>query len=200
MDESDRVRVVTGYPWRRGAGLVLLMVLLAAAASPARAAPAFAITHIATRLDHGVYYVKADMSLRLNNRAREALDNGVALTFVISIHIFHRRLWLWNAVIAHLTERYRLSYSPLTERYRIENLNSGAKHGYDTLAQALAAISHISDLPVIDADLLAKGTRYYVAMRIVLDTKQLPGPLKAIATIVPGWQLASQWREQRLTP
>lgn len=191
---------MTRRAWRQGAGLLVLLAFFAVAAPQARAASNFTITHIATHLDHGVYYLEADMSLGLNERARQALDNGVALTFVISIHILHRRLWLWNAVVAHLTERYRLSYLPLTERYRIENLNSGARQGYDTLALALAAISHIRNLPVIDADLLDKGTRYYVAMRIVLDTKQLPGPLKAIAAIVPGWRLASKWQEQELTP
>ncbi len=185
---------------KQGVCLLVLLGLFVVGTSQARAAPGFAITHIATQLDHGVYYVQADMNLGLNARARQTLDYGVALTFVISIHILHRRLWLWNAVVANLTERYRLSYLPLTERYQIENLNSGARMSYDTLVNALSAISHIRALPVIDADLLDRDTRYYVAMRIVLDTKQLPGPLKAIAAIVPGWQLASEWREQRLTP
>ncbi|MGH8225700.1 MAG: DUF4390 domain-containing protein, partial [Gammaproteobacteria bacterium] len=169
MREADWNRGVSRRAWRRGACLFVLLGLFAVAAPRARAAPDFAITHIATHLDHGVYYLQADMNLGLNARAHQALDNGVALTFVISVHILHRRLWLWNAVVADLTERYRLSYLPLTERFRIENLNSGARLGYDTLAEALAAISHIHALPVIDVDLLDKDTRYYVAMRIVLD-------------------------------
>lgn len=186
-----------------GGCVVCALLLLGVAVTDAPAAqakPAFAVLHIATRLDQGVYYLDADMRLDLNAHARQALANGVALTFVVPVHIQHRRLWFWNAVVAHLTERYRLRYFPLTERYQVVNLNGGARESYATLVGALAAIGHIHHLPIIDANLLDHGTRYFVAMRVVLDTKQLPGPLKVAASVVPGWQLASKWREERLTP
>ncbi len=179
----------------------LLAFGLAAVLVPrAQAKPAFAVTKLATQLDKGVYYLNADIRLDLNRRAHQALANGVALTFVIPIHIQHPRLWLWKVVVAHLTERFRLRYFPLTERYRVENLNGGARNSYATLDKALFAIGHIRHLPIIDASLLDKGTKYFVAMRIVLDTKQLPGPLKVAAEVVPGWQQSSRWRVERLTP
>ncbi|MGH8272763.1 MAG: DUF4390 domain-containing protein [Gammaproteobacteria bacterium] len=192
-----------GRGWQASRHIACALLLLSAslvAASPARAEPPFAVLKISTRLDGGVYYLDASMRLELNQRAHNALENGVALTFVVPIHILHRRLWLWNVVAAHLEERYRLRYFPLTERYQVANLNAGARESYATLAEALAAIGHIHHLPIIDANLLDKKTHYYVAMRVVLDTKQLPGPLKVAASIVPGWQLASKWHEERLQP
>lgn len=179
---------------------VLVAAVLALAAPAASARPAFRVDSFATHLKRGVYYLDANLSLRLNRRAHDALSNGVALTFVVTIRIVHRRRFLWNAVVAHLTQRYRLRYHPLTERYRVENLNSGAAQGYDSLAQALAAVSTIHELPLVDASLLDARTRYFVAMRVVLDTKDLPGPLKLIAAVVPGWQLSSAWRDQALAP
>lgn len=174
-----------------------ILVLVSPAAS---AAPAFSVNSLATHFKRGVYYLDADLSLRLNQRARNALSNGVSLTFVVNIRIVHRRRFWWNAVAAKLTERYRLSYHPLTERYRVNNLNSGAAEGYDSLAQALSAISRIRELPLVDASLLAPRTRYIVALRVVLSTKTLPGPLKLIAAVVPGWRLASSWRNGVLAP
>lgn len=197
------VRTVRRAGTGGGAARVLAPTLAAFAltfAAAASAAPVFRVNSLVTHLRHGVYYLDADLSLRLNQRARDALSNGVALTFVINIHIVHRRRFLWNAVVARLTQRYRLSYHPLTERFRVKNLNSGAVEGYDDLARALAALSRIRDLPLVDASLLASRTRYFVAMRIVLDTKELPGPLKLIAAVVPGWQLASPWRDRVLAP
>jgi hypothetical protein len=199
----NRAACLCDLSWRPGRRVVcaLLLAGFVFAASPeASARPAFAILSIATHLEQGVYYLDTHMRLDLNQRARKALDNGVALDFRIPIHITHRRLWLWNVVVAHLTERYRLRYFPLTDNYRIANLNSGAHHGFDTLAAALAAIGDIRHLPLIDASLLDPHTRYYIAVRVVLDTKKLPGPLKVAAEVVPGWQLASQWRAQRLKP
>src|SRR5690625_1167360 len=115
---------------RRCAALALLCAMALAATPAVHAEPAFAIKHISTRLENGVYYLNADMHLKLNQRARHALNNGVALTFVIDIHVLHRRLWLWNSVDANLTERFKLRYFPLTEHYRIANLNSGARESY----------------------------------------------------------------------
>lgn len=176
------------------------VVVFTLASPAASAAPAFRVSGLSTHLERGVYYLDANLSLQLNQRARDALANGVALTFVVNIHIVHRRKLLWNSVVAQLRQRYRLSYRPLTERYRVKNLNSGAAEGYDSLAQALAAVSRIHDLPLVDASLLDPHTRYFVALRVLLDTKDLPGPLKLIAAIVPGWQLSSPWRDRVLTP
>lgn len=184
----------------RSLRVLALACLLAFALAPiaAYAAPAFKVDRISTQLRRGVYYLDAGLHLALNKRARDALSNGVALTFVVDIHIVHRRTFLWNAVIARLTERYRLRYRPLTERYRVKNLNSGAAAEYASLNNAMAALSRIHDLPLVDASLLEPGTRYVVAMRVVLDTKDLPGPLKLIAAVVPGWRLTSAWRNQVL--
>ncbi len=177
----------------------LLAAALAVVPLTAAAAPAFRVDTMSTHLKRGVYYLNADLGLHLNKRARDALTNGVALTFVVSIHIVHRRRWLWNSVVAKLVQRYRLRYRPLTERYRVTNLNSGAGEGHDSLAAALAAVSTIRELPLVDASLLNPRTRYMVALRVVLDTSDLPGPLKLIAAVVPGWQLASDWHDQVLT-
>jgi len=177
---------------------VLLAVAALASAAPAAAPPAFRVEHLSTHRRQGVYYLNADFSLKLNGRAHEALSNGVALTFVLDVHIVRRRRLIWNAVVARLRERYRLSYRPLTEDYRVRNLNSGAQDSYDSLTAALAAVSRVRDLPLVDTSLLAAQTRYFVAVRIVLDTKDLPGPLKLIAAVVPGWQLASGWRQEAL--
>ena len=181
---------------RRGAALLAAAAL--AWAVPAAASPAFHVDHLSTYLRQGVYYMDADFSLPLNERAHDALSNGVALTFVLDIHIVRRRRLLWNVVVARLRERYRLSYRPLTENYRVRNLNSGAEESYGSLPAALAAVSHVRDLPLVDTSVLAPKTRYFVAVRIVLDTKDLPGPLKLIAAVVPGWQLASDWRREAL--
>lgn len=200
MNGAGENRDVLKRVGRGGAWALILLTISFVLIPIAHAEPGFTIENISTQLEDGVYYVDADFRLELNQHAHEALDSGVALTFVINIHIQHHRLWLWNGVDADLTERYRLRYFPLTERYRVSNLNSGARHSYTTLTAALLAISRIRHLPVIDATLLESDTDYYVAMHIVLDTKQLPGPLKVMASIVPGWQMASDWREVPLKP
>ncbi|MGH8427191.1 MAG: DUF4390 domain-containing protein [Gammaproteobacteria bacterium] len=177
-----------------------LLAAFAVGAPPALATPAFTVEDTAGTLHHGVYYLDADLALNLNRQARDALANGVALTFLMQIHVIRTRVLLWNQDVAELTQRYRLSYLPLSNRYRVENLNSGAIADYGSLAAALAPIEHIRDLPLIDADLLARGVRYLAALRVVLDTRDLPGPLQLMTMFVPGWRLESEWHQWVLVP
>ena len=176
--------------------LVLVFGLVTAAY-----AAGFHVINLSTHRAQGVYYLNADLALKLNREARTALAHGVALTFVVNIEIKRRRgWWIWNKTVAKLAERYRLSYRPLAERYRLDNLNSGWSGGYATRAEALHAIGHLRKLPLIDASLLNPRAHYYLLLRVVLDTHQLPGPLKLLAAIMPGWGLASGWRQVRVMP
>lgn len=178
-----------------------LVLALSAGLAPAALADSFSVRGMSTQRTQGVYYLNADLGLRLNQQAQEALSHGVALTFVVVIKVERKRSWwIWDKTVAALTERYRLSYRPLAERYRLDNLNSGANDEYATREAALSAISHIRKLPVIDATLLNDRAHYYVLLRVVLDTHDLPGPLKLLAAILPGWRQASDWRRTRLTP
>ena len=185
----------------RQASKLTLVLALCAALAPAALADSFRVQGMTTQRTQGVYYLNADLGLKLNRQAREALSHGVALTFVVNIKVERKRgWWIWDKTVAALTERYRLSYRPLAERYRLDNLNSGANEEYPTRQAALSAISHIRKLPVIDATLLDAHARYYVLLRVVLDTHDLPGPLKLLAAILPGWRQASGWRRTRLMP
>ncbi|MGH8126995.1 MAG: DUF4390 domain-containing protein [Gammaproteobacteria bacterium] len=164
-------------------------------------AAGFSVSSLSTQRVQGVYYVNADLALRLNQHARDALAHGVGLTFVVDVKVKRRRAWwIWNKTVAELAERYRLSYRPLAERYRLDNLNSGLNEEYATQDAALASICHIRKLPLIDASLIDPHAHYYLLLRVVLDTNQLPGPLKLLAVILPGWGQASGWRQASLAP
>lgn len=174
--------------------LLLLAVMFPLVAAHARSGR-FRILEANTTLIRGVYYLDADLSLQLNHQAEEALHNGVPLTFLLQVHIQHRQWLFWNHRIASLTQRYRLTYKPLTQRYRLSDLSVGVSNTFETEGGALAALSQVYHLPLIDADLLSPHTRYEVAMRVVLDTNELPGPLRFFAFILPDWRLASPWKQ-----
>lgn len=186
--------------YRMAAKWTLVLVFGAGLLPSCAMAKSFNVESMATQRLQGVYYLSADLGLQLNQEALDALKHGVALTFVVDIKVERKRSWwIWDKTVAALTERYRLSYRPLAERYRLDNLNSGANEEYATRDAALNAISHIRKLPVIDATLLNTHAHYYVLVRVVLDTHDLPGPLKLLAAILPGWRQASDWRRVRLT-
>lgn len=173
-----------------GAGLVLASIAVPAWADEPGG---FIIRTAYTELTGGVYYLNADVDLNLSDDAVNALENGLPLTVELQIEIIKHRSLLWNTRIAALTERYQISFHALTRRFIITNLNSGDQQSFASYREAVTSLGQVSDLPVIDADLLQPDTRYNIRMRAVLDIKSFPGPLQLIASLFKGWDLTSDW-------
>ncbi len=93
-----------------------------------------------------------------------------------------------------------LLYHALTEKYVLNNLNSGNQNNYTTLSSALDALGDVKNLPLLDLKLLAKGSTHLVKLRTYLDLDSLPGPIRPLAYLSPEWRLESDWYVWSLTP
>ena len=187
---------------RRAAGLLLGLLFACAplAATAADSEPAgFVIRTAYTELLNGVYFLNADVDLSLSDDAVNALENGLPLTVVLQIEIIKHHTWWWDKKVATLEQRYQISFHALTRRFIITNLNSGDQQSYASYRDAITSLGQVSDLPVIDANLLQPDTRYDIRMRAALDIKDFPGPLQLIASLFKGWDLTSDWYEWVLT-
>lgn len=165
-------------------------------AAPARAdndAGGFVIRTAYTELLNGVYNLSADVDLSMSEDALNALENGVPLTVEWQIEVIKYRRFVWNKTVATLTERFQISYHPLTRRFIIKNLNSGEQQNFASYRDAITELGQVNDLPVIDVSLLEPHTKYMIRMRAVLDITDFPGPLRLIASLFKGWDLSSDW-------
>ena len=195
----------TGAVTSRGAlaGLVLaLAVLLLPAASQAQdeRKGRIEVRSAYTVREANVYFLVARIDYRLSREAQEALANGVALNIELQINLSRTRRLMWDAGVASLRQRYQLSFHALTERYVVLNLNSGESASYQELATALAALGAVDRLPLIDAALLDEDDRYEIAMRSVLDIKELPASVRLLSLVWGNWRMASEWYTWRLRP
>ncbi len=182
---------------RRLTAVIVCCFVILYAASPSALADnpqgGFVIRTAYTELLNGVYYLNADVDLGMSQEALNALVNGVPLTVEWQIEVIKHRSFIWNKTIATLTERFQISYHPLTRRFIIKNLNSGEQQNFASYRDAITTLGQVNDLPVIDASLLEPDTRYTIRMRAVLDITDFPGPLKLIASWFKGWDLSSDW-------
>jgi hypothetical protein len=203
--------------WRRfacAAALLLLSLPLAGlraqefAAPRASSPPApikgeedpgyFEVREAKTELKAGVYFLDALIEYRLSSEARRALQSGLPLTIRVEVELLNnRRFWFDNEEAA-LQQRYQLEYHALSERFTVQNLNSGNQTSFSTLNAALDWLGHVNHLPLIDAALIEPGHDYYLRMRAVLDAEKLPGPLRLIAFWRRDWSLGSDWYRWQL--
>lgn len=142
----------------------------------------------------GRYYLDANFEVGLTPTLEDALNKGLPLHFVVEFELIYPRwytAYLWNKSVAELEQQARLSYNALTRQYR---LSFGALHqNFDALNDALALLGRMRPRVVVEADALDEGKVYEAAIRMRLDTSQLPKPFQINALASRDWNLSSEW-------
>jgi hypothetical protein len=178
---------------------VLTIAFFVASATSANA-DGFVINHAELVLSDKVYQLNATLEFDFSNDVLDAINNGVPLILELIIEILEPRRYWWDDEVATLAQRYQLQYHALSEQYLVRNLNSGAQYTYFSLSAALQRIGSVSNLPVIDEQLLAdkETENYYARIRANLSFENLPLPLKIDAWTSRSWWLDSEWIELNL--
>jgi hypothetical protein len=183
--------------WARRSWLCALAALALAAATPA-AGSGIEVKKAALVASGEGYFLEAEFEIVLTHALEEALNKGVPLYFVLEFEL-QRPRWLWfNEKIANHQQSYRLSYNALTRQYRVA---VGALYrNFATLAEALGFMSRVRVHEVADPAAVKKDETYTAAVRMRLDTSQLPRPFQISALGSREWSLGSDWYRWSVSP
>ena len=189
-------RALFGPLWLAGRLLFCATVL----AEP----PAAEITQLRVeRADEGVL-LSANVKFELPGVIDDALAKGIPMFFVAEAVLFRDRWYWYDKQVAAAARHMRLSYQPLTRRWRLVVSpapigNSGLALGqtFDTREEALAAVQRISHWKIADAADIDRDERYNVDFRFRLDVSQLPRPFQIGAVGQADWNI-SVMRNQRV--
>jgi hypothetical protein len=158
----------------------------------------------AERGDEGVL-LSANIKFDLPGVIDDALAKGIPMFFVAEAVLFRDRWYWYDKQMAAAERHMRLSYQPLTRRWRLVVSptpigNSGLALGqtFDTREEALAAVQRISHWKIADAADIDRDERYNVDFRFRLDVSQLPRPFQIGAVGHADWNIAAM-RNQRLS-
>lgn len=160
----------------------------------------FEVRSVYTEFRDGVYYLNGRINYQLSDAAREALHSGVPLNFRLEMRLSKKRRWWLDSEQASLRQLTRLQFNALTQRYLVHNTNSGEQSSFFTLADALDEIGHVNQLPLIDESLLESDQPYEVALRSVLELRELPGAIRWIAFWWGDLRTESEWYQWPLKP
>ncbi|WP_235965225.1 DUF4390 domain-containing protein [Caenimonas soli] len=155
------------------------------------------------RSDEGVL-LSATVKFDLPGVIDDALAKGIPMFFVAEAVLFRDRWYWYDRQVAAAARHMRLSYQPLTRRWRLVVSptpigNSGLALGqtFDTREEALAAVQRTSHWKIADAADVDPDGRYNVDFRFRLDVSQLPRPFQIGAVGHADWNI-SVMRNQRL--
>jgi hypothetical protein len=134
----------------------------------------------------------------------DALAKGIPMFFVAEAAIYRDRWYWYDKRVAFASRHMRLSYQPLTRRWRLQVSsapigNSGLVLGqmFDTREEALAAVQRISRWRVAEAADVDSDATHNVDFRFRLDVSQLPRPFQIGAVGQADWIILAV-RNQRL--
>jgi hypothetical protein len=187
-------RLRTGFD--RAARLAAACLLLTAACA-ATAQPAVTeISQLAVeRGDEGLL-LSANVRFELPQIIDDALAKGIPMFFVAEAGLLRDRWYWYDKQVTSAARHMRLSYQPLTRRWRllvssapIGNSGLALGQNFDTREEALSAVQRISRWKIADKADLEADARYSVDFRFRLDLSQLPRPFQIGAVGQADWNM-----------
>jgi len=157
------------------------------------------------RTDEGLV-LSATVRFELPTVIDDALAKGIPMYFVAEASVFRDRWYWYDKRVAGATRHMRLSYQPLTRRWRLQVSsspigNSGLVLGqnFESREEALAAVQRISRWRIAEPGEVDPDTAHTVQFRFRLDLSQLPRPFQIGAVGQSEWSIQAM-RVFRLLP
>jgi hypothetical protein len=157
------------------------------------------------RSEHDVY-VSVNWHFEVPSALEDALLKGIPLYFVTEVDISRERWYFYDKRVAHAERHVRVSYLPLTRRWRINispqpfsagGLGMSLAQTYDTLDEAMAAVRRLVQWRVANAGDVESDAKQTLVVNFRLDLTQLPRPLKMGAAGQSDWNISLS-KTQRL--
>jgi hypothetical protein len=180
--------------WRHP-GLVFVAALLFAALAVCASATdggRFEIRNAYVELVAGVWQLDVRLDLGLSKAARQAFDEGVPLTLLLETEATTARRFLPDKTAVSLTRQWQLAYDAIANRYVVSDPLSGEQASHASRDEALAALAHISALPLADTTQLLPDRRFEMRVRASVEIGELPAAIKLLL-FWKSWSRSTDW-------
>lgn len=143
-------------------------------------------------IESGVFLLHARVEYPVNPQIKDALRDGVTLTFELDTRVEReRRMWL-NATIVDLTLRRELMYHAVSDRYVVRDVKTGQQENFPTLDEAITYLGRIDSWPILVEPQLNSGS-YLISVRAGVRRGKLPSSLRALFFWTDDFRRVSEW-------
>ncbi|QMT30539.1 DUF4390 domain-containing protein [Alysiella filiformis] len=165
-----------------------------------------ATRHEGRVLSNGKLAISSRFKTELPEQLKEALLKGVPLDFALTYQLerptltsYRVKLNQWVSNNEH-TVNYRLSFHPLTNKYRVSVGTFSSE--YNNLDIALRAVGAIVNWRVLHEGALSNTDTQDIRaqVRLNLSTSKLPKPFQLNALTASHWDLDSGWINLNINP
>lgn len=141
-------------------------------------------------------FFNGEFNFELTDELMDVLLRGITLSFVLEVEVEKKRWYWFDRDIAGASEHIRLSFNPLTRKYKLSI--GGMTQSFESPAAALAMMKNVSNLYLGSCrELNPEG--YSAKARFYLDTSKLPKPFQVTLRREDGWNVDSGWFPVKIT-
>ena len=144
-------------------------------------------------VDKGVFQLHARIQYPSSSGIRDALHDGVTLTFDLDARVARERRFWFDAGVVDLTLRRDLAYHTVSNRYVIREERSGDQQSFPTLEAALEALGTVDGWPILVEPQVQGGDRFRISVRAGVRRGRLPASLRALLFWTDDWHRESEW-------
>jgi hypothetical protein len=165
------------------------------------------ITELRLERSEGALLLQSSLKLELSNGVEDALQKGMPIYFVTEAELTRDRWYWYDKKVGAVARHYRLAYQPLTRKWRLNvsrepigagGLASSLSQTFETLPEAMAAISRTVNWKLADVSDIDADQKLTLSFKFRLDVSQLPRPFQMTAGSQAEWNLSTQ-KTLRLT-
>lgn len=133
--------------------------------------------------------LNADFEINFDGAIEEAINKGVALSFLVEFQIVEPREYWFDDEIVTISKTVKLSYHALTKQYLVSY--DVHQKSFESLGEARQQLATIRDWRVVAKRELDKSEPYRAAVLMRLDKSKLPKAIQVDTLASEHWNLAS---------
>jgi hypothetical protein len=194
-----RLRTLLERALRGGVAMVLLFLVVGLAR-----ADVGEVTQLRLERTEDGVLLSSSVRFELAPSVEDALLKGIPMFFVAEASLLRDRWYWYDKQVSSAERHMRLSYQPLTRRWRLQVSaqpigSSGQALGqsFETQEEAIEAVKHVARWKIAELADIEPDAKYSVDFRFRLDVSQLPRPFQIGAVGHADWNISAA-RTQRL--
>lgn len=138
--------------------------------------------------DEGLDFI-AGIDLEPSPDMLEALDRGVALTFLVALRASSGPIWL-PGLDERRRHRFEISYLPLSRHFQLVDFHNDTRTTYPRMSMLLHSLRapRIWSIPLPPGEEVTR-----VRAQVQLDRTRLPSPMRLPTWFEDQWRVGSGW-------
>ena len=151
------------------------------------------ISKVSSKISDKIIRVDCDISYNLDNRVKEALRNGIEMSFMLEIELRQQSLYWLGSLLSHIQREYRVKYHALSKQFVMVEIDNHTELSFPDLYSAFYYQSKLRNAELITIGALDLEQEYYFRVRARLVSEDLPLPLRIKSYVSTDWRPSSGW-------